>query len=212
MYDHLWVEVTVPAKTEAVKKELAQYGRVIKGFGYRVLGADVYDDVDTSAARAALAKIDGVGETGTRKRGAYDKRIPDLKATLKFGRKTYAVDQADGLELTFFLTNISKGEPREFRSIDSNLCQLDLRLEGPGTQTARIVKTHESTIVLPGKVIRLKPGKSYRIPVTSLIYGEEYSLHQWKWTRPGEYTLTVAYKIGDVRYEAPPVKLNVIDK
>ena len=135
-----------------------------------------------------------------------------MKATLKIGRKTYAVDQADGLELTFFLTNISMREPREFRSIDSNLCQLDLRLKGPGAQSDQITKTGESTIVLPGKVIRLKPGNSYRIPVTNLIYGAEYSLHQWKWTEPGEYTLTVAYKIGEVRYEAPPVKLNVIDK
>ena len=93
MYDHLWVEVTEPAKADAIKKELAKYGRVVKGINNRVWGADVYDDVDTDAVRAALAKVDGVGETGTRKRGAYDKRIPDLKATLEIGGKTYTVDQ-----------------------------------------------------------------------------------------------------------------------
>ena len=117
MYDHLWVEVTDPARTEAIKQELAKYGRVIEGGNNRFWGADVYEDVDTEAARAALAKFDGVGKTGTRKRGRYDKRIPDLEATLKICKKTYAIDQADVLELTFVLTNISKGEPREFRSV-----------------------------------------------------------------------------------------------
>jgi hypothetical protein len=212
MYDHLWVRVTDPAKTDAVKKELAKYGRVIKGHGYHVWGADVYDDVDTDAVRAAMAKINGVVKTGISKRGAYDKRIPNLKATLRIGRKTYAIDHEDDLDLTFFLTNVNKREPREFRSMDSNMCQLDLKLEGPGAHSFRITKTGESTIVLRGKVIRLKPGNSYRIPVTNLLYGQEYSLHQWIWTKPGEYTLTAAYIIGEVRYEAPPVKLNVIDK
>jgi len=70
--------------------------------------------------------------------------------------------------------------------------------------------TRESSLVKQGKVIRLKPGKSYRIPVTSLWYGHEYWGHLWKWTRPGEYTLTAAYVIGEVRYEAPPVKLKVV--
>jgi hypothetical protein len=212
LYDHLSVQVTDPAKTEAVKKELAKYGRVVKGDAYRVWGVDVYDDVDTDVARAALAKLDGAGETGTHKRGRYDKRIPDLEATLEIGKRIYAVDQADGLELTFVLTNTSKREPREFRSVDSSLCQLDLKLEGPGAQSDQIVKTEESTRVLPGKVIRLEPGKSYNIPVTNLKYGDEYSLHQWTWTKPGKYTLTAAYKIGEVRYEAPSVKLEVVDK
>jgi hypothetical protein len=212
MYDHLSVQVTDPAKTEAIKKELAKYGRVIKGGNNRFWGADVYDDVDTDAAQAALAKVGGVGNTGTRKRGAYDKRIPDLEATLNIGKKTYAIDQADVLELTFILTNISKGEPREFLSVDSTFCQLDLKLEGPGAQSSQIVKTRESTLVKRGKVIRLEPGKSYKILVTNLTYGGEYSVHRWKWTKPGEYTLTAAYTIGEVRYEAAPVKLNVIDK
>lgn len=212
MYDHLWVEVTEPAKTEAIKKELAKYGRVVKGINDRVWGADVFDDVDTASARAALAKVDGVGETGTRKRGAYDKRIPDLKATLEIGKKTYAIDNAHDLDLAFVLTNISNREPREFLSVDSTMCQLDLKLEGPGAQSAQIVKTRESTLVKLGKVIRLEPGKSYKIPVSDLTYGHEYWVHQWKWTKPGDYTLTAAYVIGEVQYEAPPVKLEVVDK
>jgi hypothetical protein len=212
MYDHLWVQVTDPAQTEAIKQQLAKYGRVVKGYAYDVWGADVFDDVDTAAARAALAKRDGVGETGTHQRGAYDKRIPDLKATLKVGKKTYAVDRADGLDVTFVLTNTSQRAPHEFRSVDSGLCQLDLGLEGPGAQSDQIVTTHEATAVLEGTVIRLEPGNSYEIPMTRLLYGAEYSLHQWKWTKPGEYTLTAAYVIGEVRYEAPPVKLEVVDK
>ena len=212
MYDHLWVEVKDPAKSEAIKKELARYGRVVKGVSSRGLGADVYDDVDTEVARAALAKLDGVGRTGTRKRGAYDKRIPDLAATLSIGRKTYTLDHKDDLDLAFFLTNVSKEEPHEFRSLDSTMCQLDLKLEGPGAKSSQIVRTQESSLVKQGKVIRLKPGQSYRIPVTSLWYGHEYWGHQWKWTRPGEYTLTAAYVIGQVRYEASPVKLKVVAK
>lgn len=212
MYDHLWVEVTDPAKIEAIKKELAKYGRVVKGYAFRVWGADVYDDVDTAAARAALAKLDGVGEAGTHKRGAYDKRIPDLKATLEIGKRTYAVDRTDGLDWTFVLTNTSLRVPREFRSVDSSLCLLDLRLDGPGARSDQIVKTAESSLVLMGKVVRLAPGKSYTIPVTNLLYGDEYSLRRWKWTKPGEYTLTAAYVIGEVRYEAPPVKLTVVAK
>lgn len=210
MYDHLWVQVTDPAKSEAIQKELAQYGRVINEYAYGLMGVYIYDDVDTDAARAALAKVDGVGETGIDKRGHYDKRIPDLEATLKIGKPTYAVDQADGLDLTFVLTNISMRGPREFRSVDATMCQLDLALEGPGAQSDQIVRMFESRRV-GGKVIRLEPGKSYQIPVTDLKYGFEYS-HQWKWTKPGEYTLTAAFKIGEVRYEAPPVKLEVVDK
>lgn len=210
MYDHVWVQVTDDAKVEAIKRELAKYGRVVKGYAYRVWGVDVYDDVDTDAALAALAKLDGVGETGTHKRGAYDKRIPDLKATLQTGKQTYTVGQTDGLDLTFVLTNTSVREPREFRNVDSSLCLLDLTLEGPGAHSEQIVKTAESTRILMGKVIRLEPGQSYKIPVTNLKYGDEYSLHQWKWTRPGEYTLTAAYVIGEVRYEAKPVKLTLV--
>ena len=210
MYDHLWAEVKDPAKTEVIKKELARYGRVVPGISSRVWGADVYDDVDTEAARTALAKVDGVGKTGTRKRGAYDKRIPDLAATLNIGRKTYPVDYEDDLDLTFFLTNVSNEQPHEFLSLDSTLCQLDLKLEGPGAKSTRILMTRESSLVKQGKVIQLKPGKSYRIPVTSLWYGHEYWGHQWQWTRPGEYTLPAAYVIGEVRYEAPPVKLKVV--
>lgn len=212
LYDHLWVQVTDPAKTEAVEKELTKYGRVIDEYAYGLTGVYVYDDVDTDAARAALAKVDGVGETGTNRQGRYDKRIPDLEATLEIGKQTYAVDLADGLDMTFVLTNISKGEPREFRSVDASLHQLDLTLEGPGAQSHQMVKTRESTRLLLGKVIRLEPGKSYKIRMTNLKYGDEYSQHQWKWTKPGKYTLTAAYKIGEVRYEAPPVKLEVVDK
>ena len=212
MYDHLWVQITDPAQTETIKKELAQYGRVVKGHGFRVWGVDVFDNVDTAAARAALAKLDGVGETGTHKRGAYDKRIPDLEATLKVGKASYAVDQADGLDLTFVLTNTSMNKPHEFRSVDSSMCLLDLKLEGPGAQSDQIVKSEESNLVLLGKIIRLEPGKSYTIPITNLKYGDEYSLHQWKWTKPGKYTLTAAYVIGEVRYEANPVRLTVVAK
>ena len=61
-------------------------------------------------------------------------------------------------------------------------------------------------------MIRLEPGKSYKIPVSDLTYGHEYWVHQWKWTKPGDYTLTAAYVIGEVQYEAPPVKLEVVDK
>jgi hypothetical protein len=210
MYDYLWVQVKEDGKVEAVKKELTKYGRVVQGYGFRVWGADVYDDVDTEAARAALAKLDGVGETGTHQRGAYDKRIPDLKATLKIGKQTYPVDRTAGLDMTFIITNTSEDKPREFRSVDSSLCQLALKLEGSGAQTEQIVKTQESSLALQGKVIRLEPGKSYQIPVTSLLYGDEYALHRWKWTKPGEYTLTAAYVIGEVRYEAEPVKLTVV--
>ena len=207
---------TDPAQTEAVKKKLANYGQVTEGEGFLPAGyleAYLYDDVDNEAARAALAKIDGVGETGTYKRGRYNKRIPDLEATVKIGKQTYAVDQTDGLDLKLVVTNVSMSEPREFRSVDSTLCQLDLTLAGPGARSDEIVnRTRQSTRVLHGQAIRLEPGKSYTVPVASLKYGDEYLLHQWRWTKPGEYTLTAAYVIGEVRYEAPPVKLTVISE
>lgn len=210
-YEHLSVLVSDPARVEAVKQELAEYGRVIKGPGDLVWGVDVYDDVDTAAARDALAKLDGVSETGTHERAVYDKRIPGLKATLEVGSTSYGIDEADVLELTFVLTNTGR-EPREFRSVDCSLCEFDLGLEGPGAHSEQIVTLRESALAQAGRVIRLKPGERYELPVTDLTYGDEYWVHRWKWTKPGDYTLTAAYVIGEVRYEAPPLKLKVVDE
>ena len=170
------------------------------------------DEEDVDEKDADFEETDttvDVDETETKKRGWRDQRIPDLQATLKSGKETYSVERWDGLDLTLVLTNTSKGEPCEFRSIDSYFCKLDLKLEGPGAQTRQLAQCNESILALRGKLVRLEPGKSYTIPVANLLYGDEYSLHQWRWTRPGEYTLTAAYVIGEVRYEAAPVNLTV---
>lgn len=211
-YEHLYLEVTDPAKTEAVKRELAKYGRIAQSVGYHPgwMGAYLYDDVDTAAARAALATVNGVGETETARAARYDKRIPDLEATLKIGQRMYPVDHADGFDLTFVLTNVSMSTPCEFRSVESDMCLLDLKLEGPGAQSQTLTPyfTSENR---RGETITLQPGKSYTLPINSLKYGMRYS-QRWNWTRPGEYTLTAAYQIGEVRYEAKPVKLTVVVK
>jgi hypothetical protein len=74
---------------------------------------------------------------------------------------------------------------------------LELELKGPGAVTVipqAIAKPSDQGFPPKPQEVKLEPGKSHTIPITSLDNGNVYKPQRAYWTEPGEYTLTVRYQ------------------
>ncbi len=70
--------------------------------------------------------------------------------------------------------------------------ELILDLSGPGVVSAAAGFAAD---FLVSKTIQLEPGRSYRLPITRLVFGSRDKVQAAYWTEPGEFTLAFRYKV-----------------
>ena len=82
-----------------------------------------------------------------------------------------------------------------------------LSLKGPGVETVAWKGTYKAKHVPPLKVT-LEPGKKYVKPIVKLVCGM-HGMDYIRWTKPGDYTLSVSVGTSEQCQQAPPVTLHV---
>jgi hypothetical protein len=102
--------------------------------------------------------------------------------------------------------------------IGSKGSELRMDLKGPGVVTSKTADHFGADFLIPKTVIR-KPGQTSELPISRLVFGSRENVQAAYWTEPGEYTLSLQYKVGisrpdgsDFRYlwlRSPPMHLQV---
>jgi hypothetical protein len=122
----------------------------------------------------------------------------------------------------------------EERQAGGDHVRLTLKLDGPGA-VSHTVATKRFRPRGPGpKVLTLGPGKTFRLPISSLCYGRHgfvrFDAERACWTKAGDYTLTATYQTavdpapkgaepvraagfdgGSVTVTTAPVKIKVVE-
>jgi len=122
------------------------------------------------------------------------KSADDFKKLLKDNEGQSAkLPKAPVVDLVLEFTNTSDKELQ--LSISGDSTTLNLELKGPGavSVTAEMMFTAD---LKPNKAVTLAAGKSYSLPITSLVYGFRGVAQAAYWTEAGEYTITASFKTG----------------
>jgi hypothetical protein len=86
----------------------------------------------------------------------------------------------------------------EQRQAGGDYVRLTLKLDGPGAVSRTVLRRDTAPATPPPKVLTLKPGKSFRLPITSLCYGRHgvatFEAERACWTKAGDYTLSATYQ------------------
>jgi hypothetical protein len=192
-------------------------------------------------------------------KGKTEPASAPVEATLIVKKDTYVLDRDGqsaaeyreaakknppqvGVDLVLEIKNTSDKEIKIWAVDDYKLEQsqaggdyVDLRLalEGPGAVSALVTQWSKRPKTPPPSVAAIGPGKSLRLPISSLSYGIQgvarFESHRAFWTEEGDYTLTATFKTavapapegskdakwagfdgGLVTVTTPPVKLKVI--
>jgi hypothetical protein len=175
-----------------------------------LVGVSLAAETKPAATKPAEKKVEGVGE----------KNEVGLVATLVADKGTYKLDakqsgkefreklqemggelnaklpEAPAVEMTLKVTN--KSDKEVTISLGGDDSRVDLKLEGEGavTKESSAPMTMEFRL---GKAVKLAPGKSHEIKITSLSFGNRGMSHKAYWTEAGEYSLsaTLTYGFGD---------------
>jgi hypothetical protein len=155
---------------------------------------------------------------------AEDKK-PELSATLVSSKETYPLDPAQSgdafkaalkargrkpaaskVELTFKITNNTDQEKTITVGGDSS--QFKFTLEGPGAVTVEnmIPMTRDFRV---GQDIKIAPGKSHDIAITSLSGGMRGMTELSYFTEPGDYKLTATLTAGEIKITSDTLKFKV---
>jgi hypothetical protein len=124
-----------------------------------------------------------------------------------------------------------RGEQRLF---GGDYVEFVLDLKGPGAVRALVARRYTRPRTPGPNVTTIGPGKTVRMPLTSLWYGRPgvatYEVYRTCWTKAGDYTLTATYKTavdpapagskparwgtfdgGHVAVTSAPIKLKVVE-
>src|SRR5262249_38751728 len=71
---------------------------------------------------------------------------------------------------------------------------LTMNLTGPGVITAAAPANFQADFLVP-QTIKLPASQSHVLPITYLVYGSREKPQAAYWTEPGQYTLTLRYKV-----------------
>ena len=112
---------------------------------------------------------------------------------IRAGEKSGEPVSATRVNLELEIKNTGKQPLRIWVSGDATLLSLDLT--GPGAMTAA-AKLTPPTGVDPPHSVTLAPGKSYKIPLSSLAYGFRLSATHAYITETGDYQLSATFKTG----------------
>jgi hypothetical protein len=122
------------------------------------------------------------------------------------------VPPAPAVDLVVKLVNTSKDDITIYVGGDPNVMTFELK--GPGVVTLPNPVAFTADFKLP-KAHTLKAGESFDIPVARLMDGLRGAARLLYWTEPGEYTLSVTYKLSDQQgsqthlLKSEPIRLKV---
>ncbi|MFO0966894.1 MAG: hypothetical protein U0793_15075 [Gemmataceae bacterium] len=130
------------------------------------------------------------------------KTLKEWEEMLTSKKRGLAPPKPPAVDMELEVKNTSKGDIDFWSSGDPVQVQLDLK--GPAARTITPPLAFTADFRLP-KAMTLKPGDTFRLPLTSLSSGFRGTGTWTYWLQPGEYTLTARYKTG-VRPVPPGVK------
>jgi len=134
-------------------------------------------------ARLVAAKDTYTLDLGGQSAEDFRRQIQNADATGRY-------PAAAKVDLVLELKNTSAKEVKLKVGGTQNVVRLDLR--GPGAVSVVRKRRITPKFVMASKGQTLAPGKSYKVPVTSLAYGFKNSEVAY-WTEPGTYTLRASY-------------------
>jgi hypothetical protein len=126
------------------------------------------------------------------------------------------------VELSLELVNTSDKDLEVQVEGTRNVLTLDLK--GPGAESVKF-KRLQPRFIKASRIVKLAPGKSVKVPITSLAYGLRGLTDAAYWTAPGDYMIRASYQtairpaptgtrdigsgFGGVTVSTAPVKLKV---
>jgi hypothetical protein len=171
--------------------------------------------------------LDRGGKTPAEYRAEAAKKPPIVEVDLVLELRNTGKD-----EIKVWVTGDYRAEKRQG---GGDYVELVLDLKGPGAVSATVAERYATPATPPPKWVKLAPGKSYNLPITTLNYGSHgvarYLARRACWTEAGEYTLAATFKTavdpappgsketrwagfdgGHVTVTTAPVKLKVVEK
>ena len=130
--------------------------------------------------------------------------------------KAERLPQPPRVNLGLEIRNSSAHEVKIF--VGGKGSELTMNLTGPGAMTAAAPANFQADFLVP-QTINLPANHSHVLAITYLVYGNREKLHAAYWTEPGQYTLTLRYKVAiadargqDLRFvtlRSPPMQMQV---
>jgi RNA polymerase sigma factor (sigma-70 family) len=157
-----------------------------------------------------LAQAEDNQAAPAKKRGQTEPAGAPLEVRLVAKKDTYRLDlgaefrkqlqgktagkqlpDAPKVDLALEFGNVGDAEIRFW--VGGDYTELQLELDGP--KPVHVTATNKiANEQLYPEVIKLAPGKTYQLPITSLQYGLRNLANRAYWTEPGEYQLTASYR------------------
>jgi hypothetical protein len=119
------------------------------------------------------------------------KSAADFRKQIESGADTGEYPEAPKVDLTLELKNTSDKEVEIKVGGTQNVIELEVK--GKGAITAPLKRRITPKFLIAPRTVTLAPGKSVRVPITSLEFGFKGSHRAW-WVEPGKYTLSARYK------------------
>ena len=130
--------------------------------------------------------------------------------------KAERLPQPPRVNLGLEIRNASDKEVKIF--VGGEGSELTMNLTGPEVMTAPAPANFQADFLVP-QTIKLPAHKSHVLPITYLVFGSREKLQAAYWTEPGQYTLTLRYKVAianaqgrDMRFvtlRSPPMQMQV---
>jgi hypothetical protein len=146
----------------------------------------------------------------------FNKDLDDIAEAMKKNpRPLIKLPNPPTVDLVLEMVNTSKEDVTIYVGGDANVYTLELK--GPGVRNFMGALALTADFRLP-KPVKLAPGKSHEIPLTTLKDGFRGVSRNLYWTEPGEYTLSATYQLSDDQggkgklIKSEPVKLKVEEK
>jgi hypothetical protein len=153
----------------------------------------------------------------------------DFRAQLQAAAGTDRLPPPPEIDLSLELRNTTHEELRIAPL--ARRAELQLDLAGPGAVTVAGPASDDEPF-RPATIVAVAPGQSFKLPIRRLVYGSRQAIRRAYWTEPGDYTLTVRYRVavcpaprgarpaevpgstagrfGYVMLQGPPIKLQIV--
>jgi hypothetical protein len=178
--------------------------------------ADDKNDEGPVTLKVVAKKDTYTWDAGGKTPKEFQRELDELAEAMKKNpRPPIKLPNPPTVDLTLEMVNTGKEEVTIYVGGDANVYTLELK--GPGVKDMAGPLALTADFRFP-KAIKLAPGKSYEIPLTTLKDGFRGVSRNLYWTEPGEYTLSATYQLSDDKggkgklIKSEPVKLKVEEK